>query len=184
VDVEYTGISNRRVGHCADSRNGPKLLFPKRKNIRLPRQQYEIPSQIFSITICTYNRRPLFENNEYAGLTFNTLRSGPFGKQTELYAACLMPDHIHLLLSPVEENLIDSVNRWKSYTANLLLKKGLTGSCWQRGFYDHALRKEEDIRATAEYIVNNPLRAGIVGPGHDYPFLWHRWMSDIIDPQS
>ena len=154
-------------------------MIQKRKNIRLPSQQYAIPSQIFSITICTHNRRPLFQNKEFAGLSFDTLRSGPFRKQTKLYAACLMPDHLHLLISPVEGSLINSVNRWKSYTANLLLKKGVNSSCWQRGFYDHAIRKEEDVRTIAEYIVNNPIRAGIVRYCEDYPFSWHRWMSDM-----
>jgi REP-associated tyrosine transposase len=154
-------------------------LLQKRKNIRLARQQYEIQGQIFNITICTFNHCHLFQNNQHAGIAFNTLRSGPFGKQTELYTACLMPDHVHLLISPVEGNLIDSVNRWKSYTANLLLKNGVNGSCWQRGFYDHALRKEDDIRIVAEYIMNNPVRAGIVKQWNDYPFSWNRWMSDI-----
>jgi hypothetical protein len=44
------------------------------------------------------------------------------------------------------------------------------------GFYDHALRKEEDIRVVAEYIINNPVRAGLVKEWRDYPFSWHRWM--------
>jgi len=106
----------------------------KRKNIRLPRKQYEIPSQIFNITICTFNREPLFQNNAAAVITFNALYSGPFKEQTKLYAACLMPDHLHLLISPVEGNLIDSINRWKSYTANLLTKNGLTAPAGKEGF--------------------------------------------------
>jgi len=150
----------------------------KRKNIRLPRKQYEIPSQIFNITICTFNCEPLFQNNAAAVITFNALYSGPFKEQTKLYAACLMPDHLHLLISPVEGNLIDSINRWKSYTANLLTKKWFNGACWQRGFYDHALRREEDIEVIAEYIVNNPVRAGITKNWNDYRFSWHLRMND------
>jgi REP element-mobilizing transposase RayT len=76
----------------------------------------------------------------------------------------------------MEANLVDLVSRWKSFTANLLRRDGLVGPCWQRRFYDHALRKEEDIRATAEYIVNNPVRAGFVENWVDYPFSWHRWI--------
>ena len=47
-------------------------------------------------------------------------------------------------------------------------KSGFKGSCWQRGFYDHALRKDEDIQTTAEYIVNNPAK----------------WMFDRENPDS
>jgi len=87
-----------------------------------------------------------------------------------------MPDHIHIQLSPLETNLIGLINGWKSFTANLLRKNGLIGPCWQGGFYDHALRKEEDIRTVAEYIVNNPVRANLVGNWVDYPFSWYSWI--------
>ncbi len=87
-----------------------------------------------------------------------------------------MSDHLHLLISPRGTSLIKILSAWKSYTAHLLGKDGLKGSCWQRGFYDHALRKEEDIQRAAEYIVNNPVRKGLVENWRDYPFSWHKWM--------
>jgi len=98
-------------------------MLHNRKNIRLAREQYEIPGQIFSITICTFDRRPLFQNEIYAQNIIHTLQSGPFGEQTKRYAVCLMPDHLHLMISPVKGNLIRAINNWKSYTANLLIKK-------------------------------------------------------------
>jgi hypothetical protein len=42
---------------------------------------------------------------------------------------------------------------------------------WQKGFHDRAIRREEDLRAVARYIIANPLRAGLVRRVHDYP-LW------------
>ncbi len=45
------------------------------------------------------------------------------------------------------------------------------GALWQKSFYNHALRKNEDVRAIARYIVSNPLRAGLVENIGDYP-LW------------
>jgi len=148
----------------------------RRKNIRLEKESYEISSQIFSVTICTKDRRPLFRNKTWANLVLTSLETGHFRRQTRLYAFCLMPDHIHIQLSPLEANLVDLISRWKSFTANLLRRKGLIGPCWQRGFYDHAIRKDEDIRATAEYVVNNPVRAGFVENWVDYPFSWHKWI--------
>lgn len=152
------------------------MLEKRRKNIRLPRESYEISSQIFSITVCTKDRRPLFQSETWAKLILTSLKTGPFGKDTELYAYCLMPDHIHIQLSPLETNLMDLINGWKSFTAKLLRRNGLIGPCWQRGFYDHAIRKEEDIRTVAEYIVNNPVRANLVENWVDYPFSWYRWI--------
>ncbi|OGP65066.1 MAG: hypothetical protein A2170_16680 [Deltaproteobacteria bacterium RBG_13_53_10] len=148
----------------------------RRKNIRLSEQAYEIPVQIFSITICTIDRRPLFQNEVWSKTILSSLETGPFGENTERYAFCLMPDHLHLLLAPKKGNLIDLIHGWKGFTANLLRRNGLSDPCWQRGFYDHALRKEEEIQKVAEYIVNNPVRAGIVDDWTNYPFSWHRWM--------
>jgi putative transposase len=52
-----------------------------------------------------------------------------------------------------------------------------TGKLWQRGFYDHALRKDEDVLKLARYIVANPIRAGIINKIGDYP-LWDAvWLS-------
>jgi len=148
----------------------------RRKNIRLPKETYETSSQIFSITICTQDRRPLFQNETWGKNLLDSLKRGPLEKQTEQYAWCLMPDHLHLLIASREGNISDILNAWKSYTAHLLKKEGLKGTCWQRGFYDHALRKEEDIQKVADYIVNNPVRKGLVENWRDYPFSWHRWM--------
>lgn len=54
--------------------------------------------------------------------------------------------------------------------------RGTSGPFWQKGFHDHALRKEEDLTATARYIVANPLRAGLVQRVGDYPHWDAIWL--------
>jgi hypothetical protein len=46
------------------------------------------------------------------------------------------------------------------------------GQVWQHESFDHVLRREEDIRAKVAYIVQNPVRAGLVGAVSEYPWLW------------
>ena len=147
-----------------------------RKNVRLKKEIYSNKNQIFSITICTKDRRPIFGKELWAKTIIETFQTEPFRKNTESYAYCLMPDHLHLLVSPKYGNLIDFIRKWKSYAANLLSKSGWDGSCWQRGFYDHALRKDDDILTTAEYIVHNPVRQHIAKHWREYPYSWHKWM--------
>ena len=53
--------------------------------------------------------------------------------------------------------------------ADFALKHG--GPLWQPGYYDRVLRQNEDARWVARYIVNNPVRAGLVVSPRDYPFL-------------
>jgi len=51
----------------------------------------------------------------------------------------------------------------------LNLQRQANGEVWQEGFHDHALRREEDLQATARYIIGNPVRAGLVPSVRDYP---------------
>jgi putative transposase len=150
------------------------MLLTRRKNIRLKKEIYSNQNQIFNITVCTKDRRPIFHQKFHATTITETFQTKPFHQNTKLYTYCLMPDHLHLLVSPKESNLIDFIRRWKSYTANLLNKSGFTGPCWQRSFYDHALRKDEDIKITAEYIVNNPVRKQMKKHWREYPYSWHK----------
>ncbi len=149
----------------------------RRKDIRLPSKIYANPSHVFSITVCTWQRAPLFENPAYATTLTKSLHQGLFAERTKLFAYCLMPDHLHLLISPYTDSLSNLMGRWKSFIAYQLMRKGLKEKCWQRSFYDHALRKKEDIKSTAQYIINNPVRAGLVNQWQDYTHSWHRWMT-------
>ena len=85
----------------------------------------------------------------------------------------IMPDHVHWLFQ-LEERIVlsDVIKRFKARSAqrvNAYLQR--RGALWQKAFYDHAIREEEDLRGIARYIVANPLRAGMVAHVGDYP-LW------------
>ena len=147
---------------------------PKHKTIRLNKEIYQIKDQPFSITICTHDYIPLLK--EFGELIFRSIMEGTLSKESDLMAVCVMPDHIHLLLVPISENLIDLICKWKSFTTHLIWKEGHKGKVWQRSFYDHALRKNEDIIKVAEYVVYNPVRKGIVQSWTDYPYSWYKWI--------
>ncbi len=69
------------------------------------------------------------------------------------------------------------MQRAKSRSARLV--NGYTGrdqSVWQKGYYDHAVRRDEDIELVARYIVANPLRAGLVKDIGSYPLWDARWL--------
>lgn len=146
----------------------------QRKTIRLGREIYQKEGQPFSITICTYNKISL--SNKFKELIFRSAIEGDLSRKSDLMAVCVMPDHVHLLLAPVGENLVDLIGRWKSYTTHLIrLQRGI-GRLWQRSFYDHGLRKDEDLIRVAEYFVSNPVRKGLVHGWRKYPYSWYKWM--------
>ena len=79
----------------------------------------------------------------------------------------LMTDHVHLLLSfPETEKRIQTiVSKWKEWTAKILNIE------WQRDFFEHRLRKEETLREKADYILANPVRAGLVATPEKWPYV-------------
>ena len=126
----------------------------------------------YLITTVTHNRNPLFHDWRTGRLVVASLRDTQVNHYAETLAWVLMPDHLHWLLIPASEPLDAVVRRIKSGSARAVNRNMKTrGKLWQKGYHDHALRKEEDIRAIARYIIANPVRAGIVKRIGDYP-LW------------
>jgi REP element-mobilizing transposase RayT len=145
----------------------------RRKTIRLDRDVYQKEGQPFSITICNWNK--IILSNKFREVIFQSAMKGDLIRKSDLMAVCVMPDHSHLLLAPVKENLVDLIGRWKSYTTHLIKAQERIEKLWQRSFYDHGLRKNEDLITVAEYIVSNPVRKGLVENWRDYSYSWHKW---------
>jgi REP element-mobilizing transposase RayT len=82
-----------------------------------------------------------------------------------------MPDHVHLLLegTSTEADFREAMRQWKQQTAQAW--KARTGQrLWQSGYYDRVLREWDDTRAVVRYLLQNPVRAGLVGPARDWPW--------------
>ena len=82
-----------------------------------------------------------------------------------------MPDHVHLIMSPSERcSIITFVGQFKNLVLRASWKDGVVGSFWQQGFWDHFPRADEELRAAVEYVLANPVRAGLVEDGREYPY--------------
>jgi REP element-mobilizing transposase RayT len=79
----------------------------------------------------------------------------------QLFAACLMPDHLHLLVGPANDDLIAFENAWKSWTTRQSWKLGNKNALWQPGMWDRTIRPDEDFEDVAMYIVAQPRRGWI-----------------------
>lgn len=81
-----------------------------------------------------------------------------------------MPDHAHLLVEGLaaDSDLRRFVRIAKQRSAYEYSKKTSGDQLWQEGFHDRILRKEDDVRAVARYVIENPVRAGLVSSPGDY----------------
>ena len=88
-----------------------------------------------------------------------------------------MPDHLHWLFVLRSSSLSETVRLLKGRSAKRINEAaGRSEPLWQKGFHDHALRKEEDIKAVARYVIANPLRAGLAANIGDYPHWDAVWI--------
>ncbi|MEL7559363.1 REP-associated tyrosine transposase [Stutzerimonas chloritidismutans] len=138
---------------------------------RLRAGRWSGEGQIYLITTVTKHRRPVFQDLFAARELIRVIRSDEARGSHRMLAFVVMPDHLHWLLELRNGSLSQLVGRVKSISA-----KRIGGRVWQDGFHDRALRKEEDILATARYVVANPLRAGLVERIGDYPHWDAVWL--------
>jgi putative transposase len=126
----------------------------------------------YFLTFCTDNRRPYFVDHGHVDVVLGqVLRSGA---DTEFVtvAYCFMPDHLHLLIEARTEasDCLRFIMRAKQFSG-YHFKQRFATSLWQRYGYEHVLRADEVTLSVARYIVENPVRAGLVARVEDYPFL-------------
>jgi len=90
----------------------------------------------------------------------------------DVLAYCLMPDHLHMLLegtSPTAD-FREAMRQWKQQTARSW--KMHTGQrLWQAGYHERVLRESDDTRAVVAYLLNNPVRAGLVAAAKEWPWI-------------
>ncbi len=147
-----------------------------RKHIRL--QEYDYDSGgVYFITVCVKDRKPILW--EYVGADIIRPESVPLSKIGEIVNTairqipehyphmivdkyCIMPDHIHLLLTnpaeqcgrmisaPTISTVVGQMKRWVSKQAGI--------SIWQKSFIDRVIRNQKGYLAAWEYIENNPIK--------------------------
>jgi REP-associated tyrosine transposase len=130
---------------------------------RLPRRNYPKGFPVHAVTT-TALRRPVFADPTLARLAFSLVLAEP-----RTLAACLMPDHLHWLLADASE-MESTVRRLKSVSTRSAHVSGWSGPLWQRSYWDHVVRRAEDLERLARYIVENPVRRGLVAEAERYPF--------------
>ena len=92
-----------------------------------------------------------------------------------------MPDHLHGLITFNPEKTMQRIVRnWKRYAA------GNFQIVWQRDFFDHRIRNKESLDEKWQYILHNPVRAGLVASPEEWPFVWtgETWEKDSRVPPS
>src|SRR5690554_2348629 len=146
-------------------------LISPRGTKQLRKARFSQPNNIYFITSNTKNRQAIFTDFRLACKAIQGFTEKGRLQDSQLLCWVLMPDHAHWLIQlGAEKSLSSLVGSMKASATRQLRLQGFTKPVWQSGFYDHALRKEDDVVNIARYIVANPTRAGLVKSVRNYPY--------------
>jgi REP element-mobilizing transposase RayT len=141
---------------------------------RLP--HFQKPGQAIFVTFCKLDPEP-FSPRARDLVLRHCLHD--HGQLISLHAVVVMPEHVHLLLTPMEDEqgwpnalpaILKRIKGVSARSVNRLLN--CSGPVWQEESFDHVLRSTESQAEKLEYIRQNPVRRGLVQRPEDYRWLW------------
>jgi REP element-mobilizing transposase RayT len=151
---------------------------------KLPHLQWDDKPQF--VTFCTYERWVLPERIRHVVLE-SCLHDN--GIRFDLKVAVIMPDHVHLIFTPFVDThameicslatIMDAIKGASAHRVNKILQR--KGKVWQTESFDHVLRASENLDAKIQYVLENPVRAGLVREWREYPWIWQK---ALVNPYS
>jgi putative transposase len=126
----------------------------------------------YSLRFCTIARQEIFITESIVDLVYEQFLRAAGRASFALITYCFMPDHVHLLVAGTSEDsdCKEFIARAKQYSG-FYYKKQERRRLWQRYGFERVLRDDEATLAVARYILDNPVRAGLVTDPRHYPFL-------------
>jgi REP element-mobilizing transposase RayT len=144
---------------------------PQRKRIRLDLATYGASGTVWHVSTSTANRIPAFLDPDMAAIVIESLEFQCAKAKADLLLYCVMPDHVHLVVTIGERDLISILHDFKSYTGHVWKRRTGKTPLWQESFHDHGVRRSEKMDELVKYVVENPQRAGLVNDWTRYPWI-------------
>jgi REP element-mobilizing transposase RayT len=146
------------------------IKLVREQHHRLPEQLYR-GFHVVPFTACLKNKSEFFTRTDlfktFEGILLSEMSRFESGAEIYLF----MPDHFHALLRGESESadVLKAMREFKRKTG-FWLSRNYESIHWQKDFYDHILRGNEEVGTHVRYILNNPVRKGLVGSWKEYPF--------------
>jgi len=122
--------------------------------------------------MCTAKRRCFLTRPEIARLIVDAIGQNAQVYRAYVFVYCIMPDHLHVLAAVAEAggNTRRFAEGVKRTTGHALREAGVAPPIWQRGYWDRHSRTFEDLGTQIEYVLANPVRAGLCEKPEDWPY--------------
>ena len=143
----------------------------REKKHRLNKEFYT-GEKIVSFTMCIKNMEKVFINENIFLIFRDILKEVIVKGECEAVIYLFMPDHLHLILQGTgkDSEVIKSADLFKQKTG-YWFGQNMGCSKWQKDYYDHIIRSNEDLISQIYYILKNPVRAGLTDEWKEYKFM-------------
>ena len=183
--VPHAAVPHAAVPHLSVPRaKPPRVAVPRAKpaleSYRRNLPHFQCPGTTLFVTFCTYRGWTLPES--VRGVVLQHCLHD-HGTKLCMHGAVVMPDHVHLILTPLADDegsmyglaeIIGAIKGASAHSVNRLLRR--RGHVWQDESFDHVLRRDESQRAKVDYVCANPIRRGLAKSEDEYPWLWREWI--------
>jgi putative transposase len=131
-----------------------------------------VAQQTYFVTSNTQDRLSVFQVEPWARVFLKTLYQYKNEGKYLLHQFVLMPDHVHLLITPLEPTTLErALQMIKGGSAYQLRQAGREKeSVWQKGYTDRRVRNSAEYLEMLEYIQQNPVKAGLVARAEEYRY--------------
>jgi putative transposase len=131
-------------------------------------------SRVFFATTNTSMGRRLLQSERNAMLLVDVLRLNVAARKFQLHEFVIMPDHLHLLMTLPGDTTMEKAMQLIKGRFSYRLKKefGYQGEVWPRGFSEVRISDGQSFMEHREYIVQNPVKAGLVDTAEQYPYSY------------
>ena len=154
------------------------MALPKRKHLTRLNHLFRLPvGEVYFVTAACANKRAIFSDARCAELAAKTFSVCTERHGYEVLLSCVMPTHFHAVIAARERSssLSELVRGWKTWCARQLRALGVEGKVWQNEFFDHRIRSKTSLAAKCEYVVQNPVRAGLAERAEEWPHTGGTW---------
>jgi len=150
----------------------------RRREHHLHIEEYRRTDCAFFLTCCARHHGEPFTDCELAGAVIEALRYRQRACVWQVYAYCVMPDHLHAVLQLLASDdgqlaptdLLTMMGEFRSFTTRAGWRRGLRGPLWQHDQYDRLLRGDEEFAIRCQYVLDNPVRKGLVEDWTLWPY--------------
>ena len=138
-----------------------------------------LPADAYFVTVVTRDRLPLLLCGEIPEYVEEALEHIS-GIDLDVFGYVLMPDHIHFMVRTSPRHLNRAIASFKRYTGRRISEEVCLPRPWQKRFWLICMAGAKMVDQRADYMLENPLRAGLVADLGDWPYSYWgtRWIRD------